>query len=120
MAKIILSEDNFIASAQRFKYATPTYAYIIWIVFIIAALFIGIYGDGINDKYFPIICYIFLSLLFASFFIYACKNKVIPWPFPFSKDAHPESFSLFKGGLAILSILGLVLTLFEMMKLNIF
>jgi len=119
-SEIFLSEDNYLDTAIRFK-GTRKSTSIIWIAFIFLGAVTIIFGEGINSIYFPMIYFLFLGVLFANYFVLACKYKEFEFgPAQLSAAKNPDSFSLWVGVVAILSILSFGLVVKEMIDMGIF
>jgi hypothetical protein len=119
-SEIFLSNDNYLATAIRFK-GTRKSTVVIWIAFIFLGAVIVIFGDGINSIYFPLLYFLFLGVLFANYFILAFKYKEFEFgPAHLSEATHPGSFSLMVGVAAILSIISFGLAVKEMINIGIF
>lgn len=120
-SEIFLSEDGYLDRAIRFKGASPKSTWIILFAFIILVAFFIIFGEGINSKYFPMTYFFFIGILFTNYFILACKYKEVGiGPAYISDESNPDSFSLFVGLIAIVSIVGFVTGIIEIFKKNIF
>ena len=68
-SEILINKDGFLDSAIRYKGSTPKSTSIIWIVFIILGTAINFFDEGVKSKFFPMICFLFIGILFGNFFI---------------------------------------------------
>ena len=121
-AELFLDRDNYVESALRDKSRLPKSTLFIWFAFLFLGLIIIIFDEGINSIFFPMIFFLFIGILFANYFILALKYKEvhIGGGAYISEASYPNSFSLFILIIAVVSVLGLVLGILELLKIDIF
>ncbi len=120
MSKISFDEDNQFAAAKRFD-GTNKSTYIIFTILVLVVAGSAIFGSGNFSINLSMLFPFFIGVLFANYVYLACKHRKVEIGGIFiSQKINTESFWWLVGLMAIVSIAGLTLSIYGLLKIETF